>query len=64
VSLLDAEEKKKILSELKLRERKIEEEEEAIRGQSRDSVERSITEKRNSFYAALAKVDAFFKNSH
>ena len=59
-SSLTSAEKKKVLGELKLREKQIEEEDDKIRGASKSSVQKAMQAKRDSFNAALAKVDNFF----
>ena len=59
-SSINAEEKKKILSELKQREKQIEEEEDKIKGVSKQTIQREIMVKRDAFFAALEKVDKDF----
>jgi hypothetical protein len=60
MSLLSKEEKKEILGEVKLREKKIEEDEEIIKHQNRDSTQKAIADKKKSFYETLNMLDQVF----
>ena len=59
-SALSHDDRRKAVGELKMREKAIEEDEEKIRGESKRTVQRAMQAKRDSYLAALDKVDAFY----